>query len=395
MKYKILALGGGSGDIGRDLVKILSHDNKLIDQITVTARDLDNAQSFVNELDDSRIVALKLDVTDQKDLRKAMDEHNLIVNMIGPFDRFAIPIIKTAIDKGINYIDICDDIDPTLEALQLNQFAKDSGIFVLLSMGWFPGTSNLRAVSLAEQMDRVEEMVIAWVGGRKAPEKIPSMGLGGTEHYFEAISGKIRSFRNGQMVKIPANQMGVQLDFPEPLNSHPCYQMEHPETATLPYVIPGIKNISVLGSLYPSRRNNFIRLFARFIDFKIASVPLITKISCLLGQSERKRTLPELIGSYISCIGEKNGQYGQLTYSSVNTKLTVTEATSQPLACAILYSASKNKIEPGVHLPETAIKNEDIIKLGKQNKLSFVTNTNENITWSKNIISMVNNKKTL
>jgi len=386
---KILILGGGSGDVGRDVTRILLRDKKHIEHITVTSRNLEYAQKFAKDLNDRRVTAMQVDVTNQQKLIDAISGHNLVINTVGPFSKYAIPVMKAAIESKVNYIDICDDIEPTIEALQLNQFAKNAGIFILLSMGWFPGMSNLRAMALAREMDEVEEIVTAWVAGRKAPEEHPSLGLAGTEHYFEALTGKIISYRDGHRVRIPANQRGVRLTFPEPLGSCICYQIEHPEVATLPYSIPGVKAASNLMSLYPSNRNKFVRLFAKAVDFKLLSVSMITKISAILGKSKKKRYLPVLIGEYISCIGTKDGKRGQLCYSAVNEKVTVAEATSQPLTCAVLYLASEGNIKPGVHLAENTIRIEDIIKYGAKLNLPFVIDVKEKTTWSKEIISII------
>jgi len=389
MKMKILILGGGSGDVGRDVTRILLRDKKHIEHITITSRNLEHAQKFTKDLNDQRVSAIQVDVTNKQNLIDAISGHNLIINTVGPFSKYAIPVMKAAIESKVNYIDICDDIEPTIEALQLNQFAKNAGIFILLSMGWFPGMSNLRAMALAREMDEVEEIVTAWVAGRKAPEEHPSLGLAGTEHYFEALTGKIISYRDGHRVRIPANQRGVRLTFPEPLGSCICYQIEHPEVATLPYSIPGVKAASNLMSLYPSNRNKFVRLFAKAVDFKLLSVSMITKISAILGKSKKKRYLPVLIGEYISCIGTKDGKRGQLCYSAVNEKVTVAEATSQPLTCAVLYLASEGNIKPGVHLAENTIRIEDIIKYGAKLNLPFVIDVKEKTTWSKEIISII------
>jgi len=386
---RIIILGGASGDVGRDLTRILLQDKKYIEKITVTSRNLEFAQNFVKDLNDQRVSAMLVDVTNQQQLLDAMSGHNLVVNTVGPFSKYGIPVMKATIESKVNYIDICDDIEPTVEALQLNQFAKDAGIFLLLSMGWFPGMSNLRTMALAREMDEIEEIVTAWVAGRKAPEEHPSLGLAGTEHYFEALTGKILSYRDGHRVRIPAFQEGVKLTFPEPIGSCFCYQIEHPEVATLPYSIPGVKAASNLMSLYPHDRNKSVRLFAKAVDIRLLSVSMVTKISAILGKSKKKRFLPTLVGEYISCIGTKDGKKGQLCYSAVNEKVTVAEATSQPLACAILYLASKGNIKPGVHLAENTLRLEDILKYGAKLNLPFVKDVKERTSWSEDIISMV------
>ncbi len=384
----VIILGGGSGDIGRDLTRILLKDKKQVTSITITSRNLKIAQKFKQGLDDQRVKTRQVDVTVHHELLDAIKGHDLVINTVGPFSKYAIPVMKAAIESKTNYLDICDDIEPTLEAIQLNKFAKDAGIFIILGMGWFPGMSNLRAMALSEEMDEVKEIVTAWAAGRKSPEEYPSLGLGGTEHFFKALTGKIITYRNGHRIRIPAFQKGIKITFPEPLGSCICYQIEHPEVATLPYSIPGVETASNLMYLYPKSRNRFVRFFTRLVDFKILSIPLVTKINAIIGKSKKKRHLPSVIGDYICCIGTKDGKRGQLCYSAVNEKLTITEATSQPLACATLYLLSKGKTNPGVHLAENIFKIEDILKYGSKLNLSFVKNVNEDTNWSEKIVSI-------
>jgi saccharopine dehydrogenase-like NADP-dependent oxidoreductase len=380
---KIVILGGASGDVGRDVTRILLRENTSIEKITITARDFDRANIFKKELEDERVTAMQVDVDNNHQLMNALNDHDLVINTIGPFSRYALPIMNAAITSHVNYIDICDDIEPTFKALQLDKRAKEAGIFLLIGIGWFPGMSNLRAKALAERMDSVDEIVTAWVGGRKSPEEIPSSGVGGSEHFLRSITGNIITYRNRQQVKLPAFQKRKLIHFPPPLGACNCYLMEHPEPVVLPITIPNIQNASTFFSLYPISRNKLIRFFARLIDMKLLSISQVTKIFRLLGKSDEKKHFPVLVGSYVSCIGTRNGQKGQLSYSAVNTKTTVAEATSQPLACTVFYLLSGNTVQPGVHLPEQVLGIEHILQLGSKYDLSFAKDTIEKVDWSQ------------
>jgi hypothetical protein len=106
-------------------------------------------------------------------------------------------------------------------------------------------------------------------------------------------------------------------------------------------------------------------------------------------QSKNKINLPSLNASYIACIGKKDGKKGQLRFSEVNTNLTTAEATSQPLACAILLIASKDGLKPGVHIPEKAIRINELIKMGKTLNLPFVCDSIEETIWSEEVDSII------
>ena len=192
--------------------------DNLIDQRTIDL--LKNVQFRYITLKKVRQLVQELVIV--KEIPKLRKESYDVIISFHSF--IAGPILSIGLRRPL-VIDICDDVNPTIEALQLNQFAINSGIFVLVGMGWFPGMSNLRGKWLADKMDSVEEIVIAWVAGKKAPEDKPSKGLAGIEHYLEALTGEIYSFRQGHRIKIPVNRNGVSLTFPEPLGKYLCYQI--------------------------------------------------------------------------------------------------------------------------------------------------------------------------
>lgn len=379
-KKKIIILGGASGDVGRDVTHILVRENIPIETLTVTSRDLSIANNFTKELGDQRVTAMQVDANNTQQLMNAFRGHDIAINTIGPFSKYALLVMNAAIKSQVNYIDICDDIEPTFEALKLDSYAKEAGVFLIIGMGWFPGMSNLRAKILAEQMDVVDDLITAWVGGRKAPAEVPSSGAGGTEHFIRSLTGKIIVLRKGQHVKIPAFQNGKQIQFPQPLGLCRCYLMEHPEPVVIPLTIPDIQNASTFFSLYPTSRNRLVRFFSKMIEMKILSVSQVTKIFGFLGKTNEKKHFPTLTGSYISCQGTKQGKKIQLSYSAVNTKTTIAEATSQPLACAVISFITGNTIQPGVHLPEQVFRIEDILDIGRRYNLPFVKDTIEMTT---------------
>ena len=53
-----------------------------------------------------------------------MNDHDVVLNTTGPFFKFGEPILKSAIKCNCHYLDICDDWEPTIEMLKLNDEAK-------------------------------------------------------------------------------------------------------------------------------------------------------------------------------------------------------------------------------------------------------------------------------
>jgi len=48
-------------------------------------------------------------------------------------------ILSTVIDLGINYVDVCDDVDVTIDILNMDEQARKAGISAVIGMGNSPG----------------------------------------------------------------------------------------------------------------------------------------------------------------------------------------------------------------------------------------------------------------
>lgn len=309
--------------------------------------DLEGAQEFVKSLKDPRASAVRVDVTDKEQLTGAIRGKELVLNTTGPFHRYAVPIIRAAIESEVNYMDICDDVEPTIEILKLDQEARDAGIFALLGMGASPGLTNLLAKELSSQLDEVEEIITAWViEDEVKEEKVKgfSKGFAVLNHMFHISTDEAVTFRDGEHIKISAFEDGFDIPFPKPLGPYTCYHVAHPEVVTLPDQIEGVRTVSNLGSLYPPLHNEMVRTFKEEVETGKRSVQSAIEKLRKMSDMEwgyRKETgevEPRLGGMYVAAIGEKDGERGQ-QYMSFTSKLPMDVDTGQPLACATLQYA--------------------------------------------------------
>ena len=131
---KILVIGG-AGDMGRYAITILlsSSLNSKIKSITIADYNIKLADIFVDLIQEKlnqpdKLKTVKIDVMDLKELNGLMSEHDVILNLVGPFYKFGVPILNEAIKAGKPFLDICDDWKPTLESLKLNEKAKEAGV---------------------------------------------------------------------------------------------------------------------------------------------------------------------------------------------------------------------------------------------------------------------------
>ncbi|MEM3928648.1 MAG: hypothetical protein QXT07_06835, partial [Archaeoglobaceae archaeon] len=85
----------------------------------------------------------------------------------------------------------------------------------IIGMGATPGITNVLASIGAEKMDEVEEIGTYWIWTAIDP----TMGNAIIEHFFHAITGNVKVFKNGNWVDEKALSEAETFDFPEPIGT--------------------------------------------------------------------------------------------------------------------------------------------------------------------------------
>ena len=236
---------GGAGVVGSYAVQSMARMNT-IDTIVVADADEKRAQEIVKT--NSKIDFIKVDATDEKSLQKSLDGADVAVNCIGPFYKFAPKIMNAAIQKGVNYVDICDDYDATETLLDdYHQPAKDAGVTCIVGLGASPGLTNIIAAFGASQMTHVKEIKVFVV------RSIEEAGGGAIPyHMMHCFLGKIPIYKNGRFEKAQGLVDGEEyVTLPPPVGQIPVWYFGHPETVTLPRYIKGVQNVCCKGSYTP------------------------------------------------------------------------------------------------------------------------------------------------
>lgn len=236
---RILALGG-PGAMGAVAVR-LAAQLPGVDEIVVADRNAAAAHRLCGQLAVApvRVSAVHVDVTDDTALRQALEPADLVVNTVGPYYRFGVPVLRAAIAAGTHYVDICDDWEPTVQMLELDETTRAAGICAVIGMGASPGVSNLLAATAAAGLDTVRDAYTAW------PVDVPGGGGDGGEvllgpdgrpsaaavHWMLQSSGKICTVRSGQLTfERPLRPVGLTL--PRGRRGT-AYTVGHPEPITL------------------------------------------------------------------------------------------------------------------------------------------------------------------
>ncbi|MFN8018880.1 MAG: saccharopine dehydrogenase NADP-binding domain-containing protein [Acidimicrobiales bacterium] len=358
---------GGAGGVGRVAVEALTLIDS-VDEVVVADFRAEVAQEVVDALGGHGLRAVGIDVTDRPALVELLRGADVVLNCVGPFYKFAAPTLEAAIEAGVGYVDICDDLDATRALLDLDAQARDAGITALIGMGNSPGLANIFVKLCAEDLlDEVTSAEIMHIHGGE-----PSEGAAVLKHRIHAMVNDVPLYVDGQFIAVrQLEESGApyihEEDFPD-LGPYPVYPYPHPETITLPKAFPSLRKATNLGVVYPlsyfALTQDLVRVGLggydpmRVGDAEVAPVDMAVAIL----QRERPRLMAEAgITEPGGCLrvvvgGTKDGEEHRYVCSLSSKGAGAGEGTGIPAALgAALHQRGALEGGPGVHAPEAIV----------------------------------------
>jgi len=370
MSLKIVVLGG-AGHIGSRIVKEL-HDLDPTTEIIIADKDVTKANEVAKDVG-GNIKTVYVDATVEDSLIDVIKGADSVINAIGPFYRFGVPILRAAIRAGVNFVDINDDYDATLEALKLHDEAQNKNITAIIGLGATPGITNLLAKHGADKLDEVSDIGTYWIWTAVDP----TMGPAIIDHYFHAITGLVKTYKNGNWVDIKALSEPEHYEFPKPIGTWEVAHAGHPEPITIPRYIKA-KNVYNKGGVWPSDLNEIAKAFAalgltslkeisikgqnyRARDVAIAITLALPEITPPEELERSITSLYERLGDYaltgvglgVIVKGIKEGSEYIIKYGLACKE--ASQATALPAALAALELAASKDFKKGVYPPEAGV----------------------------------------
>ena len=353
---KVLALGG-SGGMGRYAVRELAASN-LVESIVVADLNTMAAARFAATLP-AKVGSLGLDVTDREALRAAMRDADLVANFVGPFFRFAPPILECAIECGCHYVDICDDWEPTLRMFDQHEAAKGAGITAILGLGASPGLTNLLALLSMRELDSVHTVYTGWNMSGAVPEDESSQqgANAAMVHGIRQMTGEIRIHRNG-LAEMIAPLEEVAVEYPG-LGIHSASVFGHPEAVSFPHHYPEIRTSLNLMHGLGGWESRAIRAICWLVnqgwlsEVRAAGILEWLERQGAPASAESPAVDDGLPSVYGLAIGRKDGKdaaVGATLMEVADTSMGF--VTGVPLACGIELLAAGKITERGVLAPE-------------------------------------------
>jgi len=235
---KVLVIGG-VGRIGQSVATDLVKHSEVA--VTLTSRDAEAAQKVANRLN-SQAQALELD--HQEALDTAIASHDLVIHCAGPFHDRDARVLKTCIQKRVNYLDVSDHPSFTEKALQYQEQATTSGITAIINTGVFPGISNSMVRQDVEALDQADTIHLSYV--------VAGTGGAGVTIMRTTFLGLIEPFLgwiNGEWQPIQPYSDREIITFPSPYGQVNVFWFDVPERLTLPQTFPVQSVITKFGSV--------------------------------------------------------------------------------------------------------------------------------------------------
>jgi saccharopine dehydrogenase (NAD+, L-lysine-forming) len=364
---------GGCGAIGSVAVRTLAAVDDF-SEIVIAEKRTDLACELAEQLDPSRISVLEVEADDPESIKQAVAGSSVVLNCIGPFYKYGPLILQAVIESGINYVDVCDDLDATVKELALDEEARKVGVSALIGMGNSPGLANLFVRLCADQvLSQVDVVDIYHIHGGE-----PVEGAAVIKHRFHAMESDIPMFLDGKFTNVrmleDSGQALVEETEFKDIGTYPVYPYPHAETITLPRYLKGVRRVTNLGCVLPI---SYFKLTMEMIRLGFGSeeplwvqgrkvIPSEFAVAFLLAQRDRLLKDAGITGP-LGCLkvkvqGQKDGEPHTCIFSMSSRTGGVGVGTGIPAALGAILMSEGRISKKGVFPPEAAVDPLEMLK---------------------------------
>lgn len=351
---------GGAGEMGRVAVETAAKMS-FGGEIVVADRNLEGAAALAARFD-GRATSAAVDLRDRQSLLSVIAGADVVINAAGPFFELGVPTLEAVIEAGANYLDICDDWEPTLDMLELGERARARGVTAVIGMGASPGLTNLLAMKAAAALDTTDELLTGWciddVGGEEAGNKARRQEpTAAAVHWMQQLSGRIQLQSGGGAMMVKPLQ-SRKIAFPK-FGPIKVWTVGHPEAVTLPRKIAGLSFCANVMTGSDEKTFTSLKVLQGLVDTKILSLREAARElePSEGGGAKRKRAFKALPGLFGWASGTRQGRPAiSAAWMEQMPPGGMGGATGVPLALALhLFADERRRPPAGVLTPEEAI----------------------------------------
>jgi saccharopine dehydrogenase-like protein len=155
--YDVLLLGA-AGSSGRLVGRELAARGF---SIRLAGRRLEPLAGLADELSaaGTTVDSVALDVMDAAALRAAVAQARLVLTTVGPFVRYAGPVLDACLEARISYVDIANEFTAVRGVLERDAQLRTGGITAVTGAGFGPGGSESLVLGLVKELGETPELV--------------------------------------------------------------------------------------------------------------------------------------------------------------------------------------------------------------------------------------------
>jgi saccharopine dehydrogenase-like NADP-dependent oxidoreductase len=277
-----------------------------------------------------------IDARDAASVARALDGASVCVNCADY--RLNLDVMKGALAAGAHYVDLGGLFHMTRKQLELDGAFRDAGLTAILGMGSAPGKTNLLARAAVERLGSEPTKMEIW-----AVTRDPAAA----DHPFPAPYS-VRTLRDelrmrpmivsaGQVQDVEPLSGEAERDFPDPVGPARGIYTLHSELATLPAAYPTLEEAS----------------------FRLCLAPGLKEKLLALAESDEPEPYAQSPASVAVHLVEVANGNGRSVVGMTVTRGGSARSTSEPAARAAFELAEGRLSAPGVHAPESAIRDPE------------------------------------
>jgi saccharopine dehydrogenase (NAD+, L-lysine-forming) len=353
---------GGTGYTGKLIARYLLEYSDA--QVTLATRHIDKAQAMAAEFNceypGDRVSCMYADAADSLSLREAYRGHAMVV-VASPTTTHAETVIRTALEAGIDYLDVQLG-DKKLKLLQqLSGEIESAGRCFITEAGFHPGLPSALVRYAASQMDEVESAITAGY-----------LNMGKNLPYTEAVDELVEAFkdyqsqvyRGGHWTKTGTFDMR-KIDFGSDIGRKLCYSMFFEEMLPLPGMYPSLKEVG----FYMSELHwisDWVVMPLAFLWMKVAPNAVRPIGKFIFWGMHTFHKPPYRVELMVQAAGSKNSKPTHFRASVAHADGYV--LTAVPVAATLLQYLDGSARKPGMwmmgHLAEPVRLMADMEKMG-------------------------------
>lgn len=216
---RVLLLGA-TGHIGRRCAtELLRYPD--VEQLTLAGRDHGALQRMSERIRGrAEVGTVPFEISPEAVAERALG-HDRIVSCAGPGYRLEADSVDGALQAGVDYISLNDDLDAARRVAERHERARDKGVTILSGCGAAPGLSNLLVALAVAELDAVEEIEISFAAS--------SADAGGEASDLHFVAMLDRAARDGAEQSDDGARAPHPVHFPDPVGWIETFPCAHPE----------------------------------------------------------------------------------------------------------------------------------------------------------------------